>query len=128
MLSNKIPLNLCACHSINSIFKLLYTFLQCLSFEMFIFRKYQSNVYCYQWRSNVKHCLRISVKSFKHNNIILFQVFSRKSERFVVVIIIIIIIIITIIIIIKNSQWVGNFLDRKITRGRTVIQDQRVYE
>ena len=31
-------------------------------------------------------------------------------------------------IIVTNSQWVGNFLDRKISRGRTVIQDQRVYE
>ena len=38
-LSSELPLTLCACHGISSIFKLLCPFLQCLLFAMFIFRK-----------------------------------------------------------------------------------------
>ena len=76
LLSSKLPLTLCACHCINSIFKSLCTFLQCLLLQcLFLGNKIRTfpNIDYVQYTFQLKY--------FERNNVTPFQVFIRKSEK-----------------------------------------------
>ena len=66
---------LCACHYISSVFKLLCTF-----FKMFIICKTFTVTDDVQRKNNV---YPFQLKSFEHNNMILFQVFLKRSKRLI---------------------------------------------